>query len=685
MMRKSVNLMPLISVFFAAPVVFSSCSEDKGLANFDEGDDNKSGFFEGEIDPSNTWMTSVPVQVDINAPGKGTITAQTIKNENVTILGQKTVNGGAVMYLDVPQSENTSFGLVYDDGTGFKQYKRVDLTSGLSQIVDVKFDYNSSAKASVKTNVMRAATNSTLYGASILPSYGYLNFGSWAWDDLAKAVPESRPAQSNIKVIKDFEIMARGEITSVGELQSKETVYLSFLYGHTGCNEKRILGYYVHSTNADGTPNYSDIEFKDIADVMSYDYFDGKAKVQYQLDNNATWLDANFDYADKPSNPNGARVEARRGDDAYGTYNVNAAYGSRITAVRGLSYKLEIPKGKAFGFYLKDGVKAVSNDQKQKMIAAGVPANKVPANIANYTKAEFNHGQAHKGIRSAFAIYDNFTFMGMDDTMDGGDGDCNDVTFALSNVRGEKLVPLFTKETTESDINKPTINNPDAPDYTNPAPDPTDPPSDDNTTKDDDYESLQHWTLAFENAGKDNDFDFNDVVLEVTPDTKNNKAYVYLMAAGAERRTELYYKKSDGTEQFLGEVHELFNVQPGVYVNTESAEAKVAPILVADDLEWPDGYTMDNSRQKFILKVYDNNDTNKLSRIVKSDELIDGSPQVLCVAGHWSWPLETSRVFAAYPLLGEWARDFNKAESWNWYSQPNKGFVVKPKKPTHNK
>ena len=92
---------------------------------------------------------------------------------------------------------------------------------------------------------------------------------------------------------------------------------------------------------------------------------------------------------------------------------------------------------------------------------------------------------------------------------------------------------------------------------------------------------------------------------------------------------------------------------------------------------------MDNSRQRFILKVYDDNDTSKLSRIVKSDELIGGSPQVLCVAGHWSWPLETTNVVTAYPLLGEWAINFNKTESWNWYSHPAKGLVVTPLAPNH--
>lgn len=681
MMRKSEHVMSLVSVALAVPVVFGSCSEDNGLTNNDKG--NKTAFFDGQIDPSNTWMTSVPVQVDINAPGNGTVTAQTIENSSVTILGQKSVNGGAVMKLDVPQSENSSFGIVYDDGTGFKQYKRIDLSNASSQIVDVTFSESALAKAPFKSP-SKAATNNSLYGESITPSCGYLNFGSWAWDDLANAVPESKAAVNNIKMIKDYEIMARGEITSKGELQSKETVYLSFLYGHTGNTEKRILGYYVHSQNADGSADYSDIEYHDIADVMSYDYFDGNAKVQYQLDGKDTWYDANFDYTDSPANAYAAHLAARRGDDAYGTLNVKNYYGKRVTGVRGLSYKLEIPKGKVFGFYLKDGDKAITAAQKNRMMAAGVPQSKLPTKLANYSKADFNQDTNHKGIRSAFAIYDNFTFMGMDDTMNGGDGDCNDVTFALSNVRGDKFVPAFTKETTESEINKPTIDNPSAPDYTHPDPDPTDTPSGGETEETVDYESLQHWTLGFENAGKDNDFDFNDVVLEVTPDTKNNKAVVYLMAAGAERRTELYYRVN-GKEQYLGEVHELFGVKPGAYVNTKSTAATVAPVLVSDDLEWPDGCTMDNNRQNFVLKVYDDNDKSKLSRVVTSSQLIEGSPQVLCVAGRWSWPTETTRVFNAYPVLGEWATNFNKSEYWNWYSQPGKGVVVTPKVPVYNK
>lgn len=70
--------MSLVSVALAVPVVFGSCSEDNGLTPTDKGDGNTTSFLDGQIDPNNNWMTAVPVQVEINAPSKGTVTAQTI-------------------------------------------------------------------------------------------------------------------------------------------------------------------------------------------------------------------------------------------------------------------------------------------------------------------------------------------------------------------------------------------------------------------------------------------------------------------------------------------------------------------------------------------------------------------------------------------------------------------------------
>ena len=431
-----------------------------------------------------------------------------------------------------------------------------------------------------------------------------------------------------------------------GELLANDTILLSFLYGHTGQTAARTLGYYYHSVGS-----YSDIVFKDIAEVLQLDYYNSKAKVQYQLNDQPTWYDANFDYLDTPSNPNNAYSQTRKGDDAYNTLNVHNYYGDRLTAIRGLTFKLSIPKGKEYGFYLRTD-DALSDEQKPKLTKLGVTDSNLPKYSANYSCASMN--TKDNNFRSAIAIYDNFTFMGMDDDLGGGDFDCNDVTFALSNSKGEKYIPEFTESTKKSEWNKDVIAK--HPEYINP-------PSLEET-------NLQSWTLAFENAGLDNDYDFNDVVLKVTPDTQNGKAEVKLLATGAQRKTEVYF---NGT--LLGEVHELFGVSTDTFVNTTSNTATTKAVTLPS-IEWPKNTTMEAQRMNFSLKVY--NDDGTVDREFSMKDLLNDmkSPQVLCVAGNWKWPKERIAVHVAYPLIGKWGVNFNNEEYYNWYSQPKADAVV---------
>lgn len=658
----------------------ASCSEDLGLSG-----DSNSAFKEWNelgADPRNTWMTSVNVQLDITVERPCEITAQTILKDQTTILGQKDFEGSGVMFVDVPQSDIASFGLVYDDGIGPKQYRRIDLTGENDQVVRVSFTSEAPLAAAplMMAPGIKSHPAASLCGNSVLTDCGYLNFGPWAWKDISLALTEGvNPKDKHVSLI-DYEIMARGQISPLGEFETQETVYLSMLYGYTGTTDSRVLGYYVHSANT-----YSDIEFHDITETLTCDYISGKGKVQYQLDNNtSTWYDASFHYMDgsglpaksgNPKTPVWAGGD-RDKDDIYNTYLVSEAYGERVSAVRGLTFKLDIPKGKVFGFYLRTS-SGISGDQKTILKNLGVPDAKLPKYAACYTNAGMNTGT--NNFRSALAIYDNFTFMGLDDSVNGGDYDCNDVTFALSNVRGEKLQPQFTEETLKSPWNQGTIEK--DPIYSNPPADPTEPSTGTGTeaggsSTGTGTEYLQNWTLAYENGGTALDFDFNDVVLQVTPNTKNHTATVYLMAAGAKRKTEIYY---DG--QNLGEIHQLFHVGEKEMVNTLNADPDHDPVLLSESLSWPEGTTMDNGRHNFWLRVYNEDGTHV---DIRSNEYLGPNndiPQALCVAGEWHWPLETERVYKAYPILTEWARNINDKEAWNWHAQPDNNKTVKPKKP----
>ena len=654
---------PALWVIVVFALAFSACSEDTGLAGTENGEN--SGWPLNSVDPKQTWMTSETVQLDISIDDEADITAQTIMNEKVTVLGQKHLKGSGVMFLDVPQGIGGSFGLVYDDGVSPKQYRQINLTGNNGKVIDVSFQSESATQASapaIQRASTRAATASSLYSNSILADCGYMNFGSWAWEDIAIALTEGLKSYDNHKAMIDYEIMSRGEVTSGGEYHASETVYLSMLYGYTGTTDTRVVGYYTHSGN------YSDIEFHDIADVLKYDYFNGKAKVQYQLDNNTSqWYDANFDHTDgdklpayqnpaqKINTPSNANNSARRGDDAYNTLLVSEVYGDRVTAIRGLTFKLNIPEKKVYGFYLRTTA-SLSEAQKTKLKNLGIPNDKLPKYDANYTNANMNRGSGKQVIRSAMAIYDNFTFVGLDDNTSGGDYDCNDVTFALSNVRGEKLIPKFTKASLNSSLNEETLK--EHPEYSNP-------PS---------LEEIKHqsWTLAFENAGMDNDFDFNDVVLKVTPNTTTHQAEVKLLATGAQRKTEVYF---DGT--LLGEVHTLFGVDTNTFVNTTSSTATRKAVTL-ESISWPEDATMETQRMKFSLKVY--NEEGTLDREFSMADLLNDrkSPQALCVAGDWQWPKERVNVYTAYPLIGKWGVNFNNSEYSNWYAHPKENTVVTP-------
>lgn len=633
----------------------SSCSKDPGLNNPDPNPSNTTLWIDGEADTNQTWMTSVSMQVDLSVEGEGMLTAQTIGDNVPVVLGKKQVRGNDVMLIDVPQGIG-SFGLVFDNGSVSKQYQRISLLGDLNQLEKVSFDGTSTqALSSQMAPATRAATNTGLYGKSILSDEGYLNFGSWAWNDIAIALVEDQDASKKHTALIDYEIMALGSISAGSEYTGGEEVYISFVYGYTGTTASRILGYYTHSANS-----YSDIEYHDISEAIYYDYLNGNAKVQYQLDGNTEmWYDANFDYKDGEGLPNITSSKAtdtrRRGDDAYNTLLVRQAYGDHVSAVRGLTFKITVPKGKKFGFYLKTNG-GLSDDQRSRLINLGVPEDRLPTNQLNFSYAPMNRGGKH---RSAFAIYDNFTFMGLDDSADnGGDLDCNDVTFVLSNANGEKYRPQFTDETLSSEKNKETIK--DNPIYT----------TLDNPEGETGTENLQSWILAFENAGTDVDFDFNDVVLQVVPNTKTHKVAVYLLATGAERNTYIYYANDE-----LGEVHQLFNVDAGQMVNTRLTGLHRNKVLLSNQLSWPEGYTMAKQRHLFSIKVTDEdgNQTTINSNIMLGDE--HDIPQVLCVAGEWNWPLEHQKVERAYPLLGSWGRNVYEQEYWNWYSQPVSNLV----------
>ena len=205
------KLHPALWVIVVFALAFSACSEDLGLAGTENG--GNSGWPLNSVDPKQTWMTSETVQLDISIDDEADITAQTIMNEKVTVLGQTHLKGSGVMFLDIPQGIGSSFGLVYDDGVNAKQYRQINLVGNNAKVIDVNFQSASNTKSvapAAQRASTRAATNSSLYGLSYIEDCGYLNFGPWGWGDVKTALEEGKNSKLNLTTLIDYEIQSKG-------------------------------------------------------------------------------------------------------------------------------------------------------------------------------------------------------------------------------------------------------------------------------------------------------------------------------------------------------------------------------------------------------------------------------------------------------------------------------------------
>ena len=418
------NVLAYLPFLTAVALGMASCSEDTALK--DAVSQKWQQALNGQADGKQNWVTAIDMQLNIIDNNGSTVSAYTIGDETPVLLGQKVMKGNGVLRLDIPQGIGNSIGLVSDNKNG-RQYQRIYLAKDNKQVEDVDFTKgtNSSSvlvESQAETRSAQAQSrvisntedtpkpnqkdthNASLNGYSVAPTNGYSSFGGWAWEDLLTALPEAKAAATNNPDGISYEFTSDG-YQGQGVYGDNTIVSLSYLYGYTGYTKSRIVGYYTHS---EGT--YSDLELHDLGETHANDYLASpgtsnyQAKVQYQLDGEDKWYDANFFYMDGEGilkNENGKVVSAygsseRNGDGVCNTYLVHNNYGDRVSAMRGLTYKFLIPKGKKYGFYLRCIDKAFNEEHKQKLIAKGIDVTKLGGVAINFSNTDLNAANANK-------------------------------------------------------------------------------------------------------------------------------------------------------------------------------------------------------------------------------------------------------------------------------------------------
>lgn len=162
------------------------------------------------------------------------------------------------------------------------------------------------------------------------------------------------------------------------------------------------------------------------------------------------------------------------------------------------------------------------------------------------------------------------------------------------------------------------------------------------------------WILACEDLGSTDDYDFNDIVLEVKKNVTNNSVEVRCLAAGGTIPAYITYNDVE-----IGEAHALLGGQTNQMINTNSFGA-------ASEWQTLTGVSVDMSIDEIIKNIsirVTQNEGDAYATEIKAPE-IGEAPQMIIVPGDWEWPAERKGIETAYPEFTNWSSNASLTD-WN--------------------
>lgn len=623
--------MKKVIILFAVAMTLYACGDSYSVQERTEA--QFSNMLNGDIGNMQWWRTSVDIEVEVPEASPAKVWLKSEEKGGTLYDYAETENEG-ILTLTAPQGKGNKLYLV-SVYNGKQNIQTITLSGKTVETVTLADNSTQSTRSVWANASTRDIDRSSLYGNSILGNCSYYEFDnvqlSEYFDMMDKMSQEGKNAKTEMMLNCDYELKSNGPFN------------ITWVAGNCESTTPHVLGYYYHSP---GT--YKDITYVDISETEIYDYIDGLAKVQYQVNDYAAsaygvksnyWYDANFDITDLWGG--NAKVETRRGDDSYNSMEVFSRYGRNMMALRGISFSIDVPVGMHLGFYDRWEVKSCP-EQYDDLVKVGIKPYTTRENFkgTNYSAEGMNTMTANGFyFRSFIDEKDHVTWMGMENNSTGGDLDCNDVIFGV---------------TVDMEIYKPEIIIPDITNMVN-------------------YEDVMPWTIAFEDVSRDADFDFNDAVILLTPDYENEKCCINVMAVGSTSRMYLHYDGPDG-DQNLGELHELFGIDSNKYVNTTSTTAST-PFASVDCVTWPSSYSMSNDARRFYIEIQ-RGTCHDCTDVITLADTPGRMPEALLVAGQWQWPKENTHIFNAYNVFPSWAKDNTKRTYWSWYDSPKSGTCV---------
>ena len=160
---------------------------------------------------------------------------------------------------------------------------------------------------------------------------------------------------------------------------------------------------------------------------------------------------------------------------------------------------------------------------------------------------------------------------------------------------------------------------------------------------------VQYTSIAFEDLGSTDDFDFNDIVLYVGYNDDTKKATVACVAEGGILEVDVKYNGTTLFSHTDGQMH------------TNKGSYGTAEVDMTDPA---------TDCSKFSITVKD----GESSAIVSSATVTGQAPQALIIPGQWAWPTERTSIKDAYTRFATWAGEMTEDA---WYTDPTEGKVIR--------
>ena len=163
-------------------------------------------------------------------------------------------------------------------------------------------------------------------------------------------------------------------------------------------------------------------------------------------------------------------------------------------------------------------------------------------------------------------------------------------------------------------------------------------------------DGLVYYSIAFEDLGSTDDFDFNDIVLYVGYNDDTKKATVACVAEGGVLEVDVKYNGTTLFSHTDGQMH------------TNKGSYGTAEVDMTDPA---------TDCRKFSITVKDGESS---STIVSSATVTGQAPQALIIPGQWAWPTERTSIKDAYTRFATWAGEMTEDA---WYTDPTEGKVIR--------